>query len=104
MHISTRQLWFDVESKYEATYQIPEEQKVGCGLMQNQNMKQQADHANTADEGCGLMQNQNMKQLKQSRSTFKVSCGLMQNQNMKRVELKLKETTAPVAWWVPLKK
>ena len=76
------QLWFDVESKYEATYQIPEEQKVGCGLMQNQNMKQ----------------------LKQSRSTFKVSCGLMQNQNMKRVELKLKETTAPVAWWVPLKK
>lgn len=31
-------------------------------------------------------------------------CGLMQNQNMKRVELKLKETTAPVAWWVPLKK
>ena len=33
----------------------------------------------------------------------RVCCGLMQNQDMKRVELKLKETTAPVAWWVPLK-
>ena len=76
------QLWFDVESKYEAT----------------------SGSCTSVLGSCGLMQNQNMKQLKQSRSTFKVSCGLMQNQNMKRVELKLKETTAPVAWWVPLKK
>ena len=72
--------------------------------MQNQNMKQLGDFFPKDIECCGLMQNQNMKQLKQSRSTFKVSCGLMQNQNMKRVGLKLKETTAPVTWWVPLKK
>ena len=35
------QLWFDVESKYEATSKFKVITDQGCGLMQNQNMKQQ---------------------------------------------------------------
>ncbi len=36
----TTQLWFDVESKYEATNREKITFKGRCGLMQNQNMKQ----------------------------------------------------------------
>ena len=39
--ISNLQLWFDVESKYEATVPAGKANTIGCGLMQNQNMKQQ---------------------------------------------------------------
>ena len=36
----TTQLWFDVESKYEATQGYATASAACCGLMQNQNMKQ----------------------------------------------------------------
>ena len=60
IYVRSKELWFDVESRYEATFI-----NLQCQL---------------------------------------ICCGLMQNQDMKRVGLKLKETTAPVTWWEPLKK
>ena len=76
------QLWFDVESKYEATQ--TDNHAFRSSLWFDVESKYEATKSVTI--------------------SLRNGCGLMQNQNMKRVELKLKEPTAPVAWWVPLKK
>ena len=77
-------LWFDVESKYEATGYKAAETGRSCGLMQNQNMKQLKVLSFRVLKSCGLMQNQNMKQRYFVVFMDMRSCGLMQNQNMKQ--------------------
>ena len=62
-------LWFDVESRYEATIIRKNIISVSCGLMQNQDMKQHGVVAIKSASGCGLMQNQDMKQRAVSSTT-----------------------------------
>ena len=66
------QLWFDVESRYETTDEVYIVVILRCGLMQNQDMKQQIRQRDTAAHGCGLMQNQDMKQLETSEQKYRV--------------------------------
>ena len=80
------QLWFDVESRYEATSQRCQQVHTCCGLMQNQDMKQLANQEAWNARCCGLMQNQDMKQLSRHGGICRSCCGMMQNQDTKQLK------------------
>ncbi len=100
-------LWFDVESKYEATDEIELMYELRCGLMQNQNMKQQnivppppplvlwfdvESKYEATDRHCERKLfplwfdvESKYEATKPCCTICRFSCGLMQNQNMKQL-------------------